>query len=375
MNNKNITIIHFVHTLYGGVANVAASLMNYQHSIGYKPVLVYCVYDSAIESQLDFQVEKIPCQLRGFPGETMMFGMQIEKIYNSYKKAHPDEIVIVHAHNVQTVGAFCNLKNIPMICTLHGFNAANKSKRKIVSDFLYRTTITKLLKHNKKITAVSQAILNAEELKSIKGAEEITVIHNFSQVNPDNKKEHTLFNIGHVGDLSYEKGWDTFWKAYHLMPTEYKEKIRIMSAGREMDYSAEWIKEQTKDMPYAENIVYSGYVKNAKEDFISQLDILVLASRNEGLGLVQIEAMGYGIPVLGRDTGGICEVLNDGYNGFVIENEQELCEKFMRLFDDKKLYEALSENASATYSTKFTKSVIIEKYNKIYNQILEGLTK
>ena len=121
--------------------------------------------------------------------------------------------------------------------------------------------------------------------------------------------------------------------------------------------------------------MYSGYVKNAKEDFISQLDILVLASRNEGLGLVQIEAMGYGIPVLGRDTGGICEVLNDGYNGFVIENEQELCEKFMRLFDDKKLYEALSENASATYSTKFTKSVIIEKYNKIYNQILEGLTK
>ena len=51
------------------------------------------------------------------------------------------------------------------------------------------------------------------------------------------------------------------------------------------------------------------------------------ASRNEGLGLVQVEAMGYGIPVLGRDVGGITEILENGYNGFVIEDEYDLATK------------------------------------------------
>ena len=61
---KKITVIHFVYTLYGGVANVAANLMNYQYSKGYNPILVYYEYDEAIESQLNFSCKKIHVKMK-----------------------------------------------------------------------------------------------------------------------------------------------------------------------------------------------------------------------------------------------------------------------------------------------------------------------
>ena len=113
-----------------------------------------------------------------------------------------------------------------------------------------------------------------------------------------------------------------------------------------------------------------GYISCAKDTFIPQLDILVLASRNEGLGLVQVEAMGYGIPVLGRDVGGITEILEDGYNGFVIKDEYDLAQKISLLATDRELYKRLSANARETYESKFTLEKMCDAYKKLYYEIL-----
>ncbi len=372
---EKITVIHFVHTLYGGVANVAANLMNYQHSNGYKTVLAYCCYDSAIETQLNHSCEKIHIHIPSFPGATMMFGMNIANIYKKYTKAHPDEFVIVHAHNVQTLGALANWKKIPVICTLHGFNCPEKSARKIFSDFLYKTALKNLSKHKKKITAVSKAITEAPECDIIKNKDEISVIRNFADVLLQDKKPHETFTVGHVGDLSYDKGFDTFWKSCCILPEEYKKSVSFCAAGNEADYTAESLQAELNEKNISVPFQYDGYVKNAKIDFISKLDVLVLASRNEGLGLVQIEAMGYGIPVLGRYTGGICEVLKDQYNGFVINDEHQLCEKILLLHNDKDLYDKLSRNALETYNNNFTSCIIMEKYAQVYNELINGCVK
>lgn len=371
MKAKTVTVIHFVHTLYGGVANVAAGLINYQNDCGIKTVLAYCNYDSAIESQLHYKCERIHVKMAKYPGSNMLFGMKVLKIYKDYMKLHSTELVIVHVHNIQTLGCFANWKNIPIICTLHGFNCPQKSVRKYFSDFLYKETLLKLIKYEKKITAVSNAIVDAEECRKIKGKNNITVIHNFSDVNLYDKKEHLTFNVGYVGDLSYEKGFDTLWKAYMLLPDYYKEKICLYISGKEADFKGDWIKKEIQKNTALKNVVYEGYVPNAKKDFISKLDILIITSRNEGLGLVQIEAMGYGIPVLGRNTGGICEVLKNGYNGFVIADEIELSCKIKELYDDKKLYSRLSDNALLTYKQNFTAKIIMKKYREVYKDLLK----
>ncbi|MFR5747963.1 MAG: glycosyltransferase, partial [Thomasclavelia spiroformis] len=74
--------------------------------------------------------------------------------------------------------------------------------------------------------------------------------------------------------------------------------------------------------------------------------------------------------VLGRNTGGICEVLNDGYNGFVINDEKDLCDKIIMLYENKKVYSYLSKNALITYQEKFTSKIIMEKYSQIYSEMI-----
>ena len=126
--------------------------------------------------------------------------------------------------------------------------------------------------------------------------------------------------------------------------------MRLMAAGKETEiFSYEKMEQLISENNLCGLVECLGYISCAKDTFIPQLDILVLASRNEGLGLVQVEAMGYGIPVLGRDVGGITEILENGYNGFVIEDEYDLAQKISLLATDRELYKRLSANARETY--------------------------
>ena len=100
-----LTVIHFVHTLYGGVASVAANIINYMQENGNKCVIAYSVYDPAIESMIDIPCEMIKVDAMNFPGSYMIFGMGIHKVYRHYCQKHKDEKVICHVHNVQALGS------------------------------------------------------------------------------------------------------------------------------------------------------------------------------------------------------------------------------------------------------------------------------
>ncbi len=368
---KQITVIHFVHTLYGGVASVAANLMNYQNSIGYKTLVAYVVDSDSFQELLDFSCEKIKVPQNRIPGFSMAFGMRIREVVSSYQQTYKEELVIVHAHNVQALGALANWCKYPLVCTLHSLNGDEKSIRKVLSNQLYQLAITRLIKHRKEITSVSKAIVEAYVPATY--SDQVKVIRNCAQIDADLKVDNgDSFVIGHVGNLSYAKGWDTIWEAYCLLPPEYREHIRFYSAGNEADFTREWIKEHSEQLQLGDGVVYNGYVNDAKSEFIPKLDLLVLASRNEGLGLVQVEAMGYGIPVLGRDTGGICEVLKDGFNGYVINSPQDLADRIVMLFSDRREYCRLSCNARNTYLSGFTFEHMTQEYGEIYNRILGG---
>ena len=68
-----ITVIHFVHTLYGGVASVAANIINDMQKNGNKCVIAYSVYDPAIENMIDTPCEMIKVDAMNFPGSYMIF--------------------------------------------------------------------------------------------------------------------------------------------------------------------------------------------------------------------------------------------------------------------------------------------------------------
>lgn len=109
-------------------------------------------------------------------------------------------------------------------------------------------------------------------------------------------------------------------------------------------------------------------------DKVSELyrrsDIFILPSLIEGLGVVMIEAMSYGLPCIGSHTGGIKELIKDGETGLSIRpgNSSDISSALVRMMSDRKLRERLSKGAFI-FSKNFNFEHLLEKTLKVYRKL------
>jgi len=95
----------------------------------------------------------------------------------------------------------------------------------------------------------------------------------------------------------------------------------------------------------------------------------VLPSFSEGLGLVLLEAASLGKPLIGSDTGGIPEIIEDGENGFLIApgSIEELTAVLAKIMSDKKLAISMGETGKRIAENKFS----LEKYFMGYFNLIK----
>jgi len=109
-------------------------------------------------------------------------------------------------------------------------------------------------------------------------------------------------------------------------------------------------------------------------------DIFVLASENETFGLVFLEAMACGTPVIGTNIGGIPEVITDDYNGFLIEpnNPSLLTQKIEKLLYDEENRKKFIKNALKTVRRKFSTErqfgLLFKHFKKIISLEKDGIS-
>jgi glycosyltransferase involved in cell wall biosynthesis len=100
---------------------------------------------------------------------------------------------------------------------------------------------------------------------------------------------------------------------------------------------------------------------------LRQMDVLVLPSQAEGFGLVLIEAMATGIPVVGTDAPGIRNVIQHGTTGLLtpIASPAGLAAAISKLLDDKNLRESLAVAALADVQAKFSWTSVLPQYREL----------
>ncbi len=361
-------IVHLTYALYGGVAMVAGTLIKKQLADGYDVAVAYVSEDNAnLESFVGTKIEKYKIAPPRFWGQTMLFGVGADKVYSHFKKLYPNHEIIIHAHNVQTVGLFSKIKKIPLVCTLHGLHALDNSIRHRISDIVYKLILKKLHRNRKSIVCVSKCISDFYDRDNVKS---ITTVHNGS-IKPETVKQpHKDFNIGHIGDISYAKGFDTTFNAYNNLTTEEKEKIRFIVAGKTKSITEQELEKMISENNLHNKIEYLGFVSNAANTVFPKIDVMILASHNEGLPMSIVEAFSLGIPVIATNVGGIGEIVKDGYNGFLIKSAQDITDRIRELYCDKALYDAMSRNAIKTYESEFSADKMHNNYLSEYDKVL-----
>lgn len=99
-------------------------------------------------------------------------------------------------------------------------------------------------------------------------------------------------------------------------------------------------------------------------------EFFVLSSKEEGLGIVVMEAMAAGLPVISTRCGGPTSLIDEGETGFFVEigDDSELANKMMQLAKDTDLRDRMSDNSLAS-SVDFDNEVRIEPYLGVYEKL------
>ena len=150
------------------------------------------------------------------------------------------------------------------------------------------------------------------------------------------------------------------------------------------------VAKSTKDLQDEFDIAYEmllGYIKihNIENETIVKMfeldkmpdvyrgsDVLVLpAERNETFGQIFIEAMACGLPVIGAKTGGIPEIISDGYNGFLVQPDDPiiLAQKIEEILNNKEKRNKFIEAGIQTVEEKFTAEKQFSKFNSLLEEV------
>lgn len=173
------------------------------------------------------------------------------------------------------------------------------------------------------------------------------------------------FLLTYIGTIDERKNTIMLLKILNeLIKNNIKVKLLIIGKG-EHKYINKCIK-YANDNNLKEYIIYKeGMPQNQLGYIYKNTDIFLLPTCYEIFGMVLLEAMYYGLPVITTENGGSSTLIKDKKNGFICNNNiQEWVSNIEMLLFDKKLYEKIRKEANSTVTNNFTWDVIAEKIIK-----------
>jgi glycosyltransferase involved in cell wall biosynthesis len=188
---------------------------------------------------------------------------------------------------------------------------------------------------------------------------DISLIQNKSKENINNDIDNNKFTVVYVGRLVPKKNVDIIIKAFKTVNNIIKNSqlIIIGDGVLKNELMRLSIENGLKD-----SIIFLGHLKNPYP-IIAKSDVLVLVSKWEGFGMVVVEALALGIPVIASDIeSGPREILDRGKYGLLVGTgcEESLSAAILKIKNKKYSSEILQKRAA-----EFDKHIIIEKYYNV----------
>lgn len=117
------------------------------------------------------------------------------------------------------------------------------------------------------------------------------------------------------------------------------------------------------------NIIFTGFRRDIYS-LIDKLTLIVMPSLWEGFGLVLLEAMALGKPIVATDVGGIPEVIKNKETGMLVSpaDPDALAERIITLLEDRSLAERMAEAGRLTVNERFPLKKMLEEIELIYNK-------
>lgn len=173
-----------------------------------------------------------------------------------------------------------------------------------------------------------------------------TVIYNGVDTQCSELPQHLKGNhihFGIVGIFDEAKGQLMAVEYMADVIKQYPQAVLHIYGDKECSYKRK-VERLVRQLHLEDVVVCHGFVKDARQIY-EGMDVLLMCSRAEGFGRVTIEAMQFGVPVVGLNNGGTTELVKDGFSGYLFSSKEEFLRKINLLLSSEEHYRTLSCNA------------------------------
>lgn len=174
-----------------------------------------------------------------------------------------------------------------------------------------------------------------------------------------------------VGRLGPEKNIDFLIKIFHKVAYEEKNtKLVIIGDGVERNK----LEELVIDLNMHDKVIFTGGQPREKVlDAYKQADLFIFASYTETQGLVVLESMAAGTPVVALGKMGVYDLLkHENAGGIMLTelNEDDFTHEILRVLRDNDLYKKLSQNAINFVKENYSIEVSVKRIIEVYKDVL-----
>lgn len=316
-------VLHVLNTnSYSGAENVAITIINHMQNVN-------CVYLS-LNGPISDILQKNNIQY--YPVDKL----SLKSLKKAIKEIHPD---IIHAHDytASILSALCFPK-AKIISHIHNNSPWIKSYGIYSWAYLFSSLFYK------KILTVSNSIENEyvfgklirKKIECIGNPTDIELIHKKAMEYKVNKKYDVIF----LGRLTPQKNPDLLIEVFKTL-ISIKSDINIAVVGAGDQYES--FKENVIINKLQDNVVMYGFVENPYP-ILNASKIMILPSKWEGYGLVAVEALSLGVPVICSGAGGLKNIVNSSC-GKICKTKDEYVEEIINLLNNEQRYITKSNNA------------------------------
>jgi L-malate glycosyltransferase len=338
------------------------------HFIAYEPPFRLDLQEKNI---FFHEVEVSHYDLFKYPDYALTLSVKMAAIARQYQlDLFHVHYAIPHATSAYLAKQLLKENQIKVITTLHGTDISLLGK-----ELAYHSIIKFSIEKSDGITAVSN-YLKQETCHQFGIKNPIDVIYNF--FNPikeliGHKTKHDLFVlenqklIVHTSNYRAVKCPKDVYRIFSKIRKKIPCKLLLLGEGNGL----EEIRNEAEAEGLLSEMIFLGR-SHQIDSYVASGDLFLLPSSQESFGLAALEAMAYGVPVIGTSIGGLPELIEHGTTGYLapIGEVDQMADYAIKLLEDQDLYRSFSNASIQTAHEKFSSEKIVPLYEAYYIKIL-----
>lgn len=188
-------------------------------------------------------------------------------------------------------------------------------------------------------------------------------------LNRDLRRDAYVLTVGRLDDP--RKNIELVLNAYASLPDELQRSTRLVLAGSADPGSTFW--KRVKDLMLGQRVEF---IRSPDRETLVRLyqsaAVFALGSDEEGFGMVILEAMACGVPVVSTRSGGPQGIIADGHDGFLVPlaDPNAMGDRLACLLSDEALNRRMGEAARETVMQKYEAGVAGDAFLRVYDELL-----